>query len=72
MLLGSWLSGSVVDHYAYIRPGGAMMHCWQSIWLIPAACSTSALILFIPTFSDSERIAQIADIEEARPGIPTK
>jgi nucleoside transporter len=57
MLLGSWLSGSVVDRYAYVSPSGAMMHNWQSIWSIAAVWSASALILFIPTFSDNERIA---------------
>jgi MFS family permease len=56
MLLGSWLSGSVVDQYAYVSPSGAPMHNWQSIWLIAAVWSASALILFIPTFSDNERI----------------
>jgi MFS family permease len=63
MLLGSWLSGSVVDHYAYVSPDGAMMHSWQPIWLISAVCSTSALILFISTFSDSAQIAPSADSE---------
>jgi nucleoside transporter len=63
MLLGSWLSGSVVDHYAYVSPDGAMMHSWQPIWLISAVCSTSALILFISTFTDSAQIAPSADSE---------
>jgi nucleoside transporter len=68
MLLGSWLSGSVVDRYAYVSPGGAIMHNWQSIWLIAAVCSASALVLFIPAFSDNERIPGSRRIEEAKSG----
>ena len=34
MLIGSWLSGRVVD--AYALPAGAG-HDWQNIWLVPAA-----------------------------------
>ena len=43
MLIGSWLSGLVVD--AYALPGGAG-HDWQRIWLVPAAMAGVVLVLF--------------------------
>ena len=42
MLIGSWLSGRVVD--AYARSGGG--HDWQNIWLVPAVMATVVLALF--------------------------
>jgi MFS family permease len=43
MLIGSWLSGLVVD--AYARPEGAG-HDWLGIWLVPAAMAGVVLVLF--------------------------
>jgi nucleoside transporter len=51
MLLGSWLSGRIVDLYATTTAGGAVTHAWRSIWLISAACSTAVLLLFFISFS---------------------
>ena len=48
MLIGSWLSGRVVDGYA-IR-GGAIAHDWQGIWLVPAAMAAVVLALFAVFF----------------------
>jgi MFS family permease len=53
MLLGSWLSGAVVDHFT-ITTGGVVSHNWHSIWLISAACSVVVLIFFFFTFNDRE------------------
>ena len=52
MLLGSWLSGNVVDHYARATPGATTMHAWRSIWLLSAGCSIVVLLLFLITFSE--------------------
>jgi nucleoside transporter len=54
MLLGSWLSGSVVDHYAQALPDGSYTHAWRSIWLIAAGCSAVVLALFLATFFEKE------------------
>ncbi|MDX5482161.1 MAG: nucleoside permease [Hymenobacteraceae bacterium] len=47
MLIGSLLSGVIVD--AYQTPGG---HDWTTIWLIPAAIAGAVLLLFILLFKD--------------------
>jgi len=57
MLLGSWLSGSVVDHYAFAGPNNVVTHAWRSIWLVSAACSAIVLVLFFLTFSDRETVS---------------
>jgi nucleoside transporter len=54
MLVGSWLSGAVVDHYAFVGPNNAVTHMWRSIWLVSAACSAIVLVLFFLTFSERE------------------
>jgi nucleoside transporter len=63
MLLGSWLSGNVVDHYAHAAPGGTTTHGWQSIWLISAGCSVAVLLLFLVTFSNKEQITSEGSME---------
>jgi nucleoside transporter len=52
MLIGSWLSGRVVD--AYALPNGAG-HDWQSIWLVPAAMAGVVLVLFALFFRSTEK-----------------
>jgi nucleoside transporter len=61
MLLGSWLSGLVVDHYAYTKFGGSVMHYWHSIWIVSGACSAAALLFFFITFSEADRKASATD-----------
>jgi len=54
MLVGSWLSGLVVDKYATILADGSAIHNWQAIWLVASACSVVVLILFTAVFKDNE------------------
>jgi len=54
MLLGSWLSGRVVDRYATIAADGLAAHAWKPIWLISAGMSAVILVLFFLVFRDSE------------------
>ncbi len=66
MLLGSWLSGYVVDLYTRTGADGSITHAWRSIWLVSAVCSAAVLLLFLLTFRDSDRMeatAQEADTE---------
>ena len=58
MLLGSWLSGQVVDHYASVGANGAATHAWQPIWLVPAAFSAAILLLFWVAFKDNDQDQQ--------------
>jgi len=52
MLIGSWLSGRVVDSYA---TSGGSGHDWQHIWLVPAAMAAVVLVLFALFFRASDR-----------------
>jgi len=50
MLIGSWVSGLVVDAFA-IRSGGAIVgHDWLHIWLVPAFGAAAVLALFAVFF----------------------
>jgi nucleoside transporter len=51
MLIGSWLSGRVVD--AYVTSGGSG-HDWRHIWLVPAAMAAVVLVLFALFFKASD------------------
>lgn len=48
MLIGSLLSGIIVDHYQ-LSTGG---HNWKMIWLIPAGIAAVVLVLFLIFFRD--------------------
>ncbi|MBS1748741.1 MAG: nucleoside permease [Bacteroidetes bacterium] len=51
MLIGSLLSGPIVDNRAL--PGGAG-HDWQAIWLIPATIAAIVLVLFLLLFKENK------------------
>ena len=57
MLIGSWLSGKVVDRYASFVSGvaGTVAHDWNRIWLVPAGGALAVLILFALFFRADER-----------------
>ncbi len=50
MLIGSLVSGPIVD--AYASSGG---HDWKSIWLIPAGIALAVVILFLLLFKDNNK-----------------
>lgn len=50
MLVGSWVSGRVVD--AYAAEAG---HNWNSIWMFSAAFSAIVLVVFLLAFSEKQR-----------------
>jgi nucleoside transporter len=54
MLLGSWLSGQVVDQYATVSADGSATHQWRPIWLISASLSAAILLLFFIAFKDDK------------------
>ena len=54
MLLGSWLSGVVVDKYSTALADGSTAHNWRAIWLVASACSVVVLVFFLGLFNDKE------------------
>jgi nucleoside transporter len=52
MLIGTWVSGPVVDMYAS-GPADAVKHDWTSIWLWPAGMAVVIVLLFAFFFSDA-------------------
>jgi len=67
MLVGSWLSGYVVDLYTHMGADGLITHAWRSIWLVSAACSAVVLVLFFFTFKESDHMTAAAQEAEAEP-----
>ena len=55
-LLGSWLSGVVVQMHATAGPAGAVAHDWRSIWLVPAVGALVILIFFSMIFRPPARV----------------
>jgi nucleoside transporter len=66
MLLGSWLSGYVVDLYAHTDAQGTVTHAWRSIWMVSAGCSAAVLLLFFFTFRDTDKQSHSAIASEAQ------
>jgi nucleoside transporter len=52
MLIGSWLSGRVVDYF--IVPGATSGHMWDRIWFVPAVGAAGVLLLFAAFFRAAE------------------
>lgn len=54
MLVGSWLSGRVVDAFSHRSLSGAVTHDWHSIWTVSGSAAALVLVLFLTTFSDTK------------------
>ena len=54
MLIGSWVSGPIVDLYAR-TVDGTVQHDWTSIWLWPAGMAAVVMILFALFFRNEPR-----------------
>jgi nucleoside transporter len=53
MLIGSWVSGPIVDRYARSAGGGDVVtHDWTAIWLWPAGMAFVIILLFAFFFED--------------------
>ena len=59
MLVGSYLSGAVVDRYAHTTATGVVEHNWQAIWIVSAACSGLVLLMFLFFFNETKRPSEI-------------
>jgi nucleoside transporter len=62
MLIGSYISGPIVDHWKT----SDTTHNWTTIWLIPAGIAAVVLIVFVIFFKDTNQIQNKPglDIEE--------
>jgi nucleoside transporter len=47
-LVGSWLSGAIVEKYTL--PGATIAHDWRTIWIIPAGMAVVVMIIFAALF----------------------
>ncbi len=55
MLVGSWLSGIVAQHY--VEAGG---HSWQSIWLITAIMGVALAVIFAVFYREAKHEGKTA------------
>lgn len=62
-LIGSWLSGIVVDANTVSGTGGAAVHDWTRIWTVPAVGALVVLALFLLLFSPRRRMLDAAGVE---------
>ncbi|QHT69840.1 nucleoside permease [Rhodocytophaga rosea] len=59
MLIGTWLSGKVVDAYS-VTTNEVVSHQWQQIWMVPAFLSVGVLILFALFFREKEEKKKVS------------
>ena len=68
MLIGSYISGPIVDHWKT----SATTHNWQTIWLIPAGIAAVVLILFLLLFKDKTDMATKPGLDIQEPSAQTE
>ncbi|WP_295718106.1 nucleoside permease [Mucilaginibacter sp.] len=68
MLIGSYISGPIVDHWQT----SATSHNWQTIWLIPAGIAAVVLIFFLLLFKDTNDIATKPGLDIQEPSAQTE
>lgn len=54
MVIGSWVSGFVTQHYQIMDGETVVGHHWQETWLIPAAMAAVVVVLFAILFTDKD------------------
>jgi nucleoside transporter len=60
-LIGSLVSGRIVQAYATTAPDGAVTHDWTSIWILPAAMAAAVLLVFAILFRPAAVPPRAAD-----------
>jgi nucleoside transporter len=56
MMIGTLISGKVVDAYAINTTTGGKIHDWKSIWFVPAFIAVGVLLYFILFFKEKRQI----------------
>jgi nucleoside transporter len=64
MLIGSYISGPIVDHWKV----SATSHNWTTIWLIPAAIAGLVFLVFVIFFKDTNQIQTKPGLDIEEPG----
>lgn len=64
MLIGSYISGPIVDHWKISDTS----HNWMSIWLVPAGIAGVVLVLFLVFFKDTNQIQEQKGLDIEEPG----
>jgi MFS family permease len=60
-VIGSWLSGIVVQAYQTVGANGVITHDWRSIWLIPAIGSAGIFVIFLFWFKPAVTVKPPAE-----------
>lgn len=68
MLIGSYISGPIVDHWKISETS----HNWQTIWLIPAGIAAVVLIFFLAFFKDKTSMATKPGLDIQEPSAQTE
>lgn len=68
MLIGSYISGPVVDKWKISETS----HNWQTIWLIPAGIAAVVLIFFLAFFKDKTSMATKPGLDIEEPSAQTQ
>jgi nucleoside transporter len=68
MLIGSYISGPVVDKWKISETS----HNWQTIWLIPAGIAAVVLIFFLMFFKDKTSMATKPGLDIEEPSAQTQ
>ncbi len=69
-VIGSWLSGLVVQAYQTTGANGAITHDWRAIWLIPAIGSAVIFVIFLFWFRPSTTPKEPVSLDEPVLPIP--
>jgi nucleoside transporter len=64
MLIGSYISGPIVDHWKVTETS----HNWTNIWLIPGGIAAVVLIAFLLFFKDTNQIQTKPGLDIVEPG----
>jgi uncharacterized membrane protein YeaQ/YmgE (transglycosylase-associated protein family) len=68
MLIGSYISGPIVDHWQT----SPTTHNWQTIWLIPAGIAAVVLLFFLLLFKDKTSMATKSGLDIQEPSAQTE
>ncbi|MEO8946599.1 MAG: nucleoside permease [Gemmatimonadaceae bacterium] len=60
-VIGSWLSGLVVQAYQITSPTGVITHDWRAIWMIPAIGSAVIFVIFAFWFRPRGGVKPLTD-----------